>query len=208
ISRRRPGRRSRSMVASRRRSRDEARTGAAPRLHGLRRDHHPSGHAGVPDQPLRGRARAVPRDRAAAPRGTAHAPRGDTPRPREPHRAVRRGGGGGPRRGPRRPGLPRLRPLVRRAPHPAHDRERGVRRVRGLRGGPGAPRRPPCRLKGAAMTRPTIALLDTDDLMHANTGEPNFNESAYYNFYDPASRLGGFVRLGNRPNEGYAEMTV
>jgi hypothetical protein len=58
------------------------------------------------------------------------------------------------------------------------------------------------------MTRPTIVLLDTDDLMHPNTGEPNFNESAYYNFYDPAARLGGFVRLGNRPNEGYAEMTV
>jgi hypothetical protein len=51
-------------------------------------------------------------------------------------------------------------------------------------------------------------LLDRDDLMHPNTGEPNFNESAYYNFYDPACRLGGFVRLGLRPNEGQAEMTV
>ncbi len=50
--------------------------------------------------------------------------------------------------------------------------------------------------------------LDADDLMHANTGEANYNESAYYNFYDPAQRLGGFVRLGNRPNEGYAEMTL
>jgi len=44
--------------------------------------------------------------------------------------------------------------------------------------------------------------------MHPNSGEENFNESAYYNFYDPAARFGGFVRLGNRPNEGYAEMTV
>jgi hypothetical protein len=51
-------------------------------------------------------------------------------------------------------------------------------------------------------------LLDADDLMHPNTGESNFNESAYYNFYDAQARLGGFVRLGNRPNEGYAEMTV
>jgi hypothetical protein len=51
-------------------------------------------------------------------------------------------------------------------------------------------------------------LLDADDFMHPNSGEPNYNESAYYNFYDPARRLGGFVRLGNRPNEGYAEMTV
>jgi hypothetical protein len=50
--------------------------------------------------------------------------------------------------------------------------------------------------------------LDADDLMHDNTGEANYNESAYYNFYDPAQRLGGFVRLGNRPNEGYAEMTL
>jgi hypothetical protein len=50
--------------------------------------------------------------------------------------------------------------------------------------------------------------LDTDDLMHENTGESNYNESAYYNFYDPAQRLGGFLRIGNRPNEGYAEMTL
>src|SRR4029079_11936720 len=53
-----------------------------------------------------------------------------------------------------------------------------------------------------------ITLLPTDDLMHENTGEPNFNESAYYNFFDPARKVGGFVRLGNRPNEGYAEMTT
>jgi hypothetical protein len=53
-----------------------------------------------------------------------------------------------------------------------------------------------------------VVLLDADDSMHPNTGEANFNESAYYNFYDSHVRLGGFVRLGNRPNEGYAEMTV
>jgi len=53
-----------------------------------------------------------------------------------------------------------------------------------------------------------IKLLETDDLMHPNSGEANFNESAYYNFFDPAGRVGGFVRLGNRPNEGYAEMTT
>ena len=58
------------------------------------------------------------------------------------------------------------------------------------------------------MSDTRVVLLDRDDLMHPNTGEPTFNESAYYNFYDPACRLGGFVRLGNRPNEGYAEMTV
>jgi hypothetical protein len=53
-----------------------------------------------------------------------------------------------------------------------------------------------------------MMLLDEDDLMHPNTGESNFNESAYYNFYDRRLKVGGFVRLGNRPNEGYAEMTT
>jgi hypothetical protein len=53
-----------------------------------------------------------------------------------------------------------------------------------------------------------VVLLETDDLMHPNTSESNFNESAYYNFYDRKNRVGGFARLGNRPNEGNAEMTV
>src|SRR3954447_9427989 len=30
----------------------------------------------------------------------------------------------------------------------------------------------------------------------------------YFNAYDPGRRVGGFFRIGNRPNEGYAEMTV
>ena len=30
----------------------------------------------------------------------------------------------------------------------------------------------------------------------------------YFNFFDPKQSLGGFVRLGNRANEGRAEMTV
>ncbi len=47
-----------------------------------------------------------------------------------------------------------------------------------------------------------------DDHMHPNTGESNFNESMYFNFYDRQAALGGFVRLGNRANEGYAEMTL
>jgi len=53
-----------------------------------------------------------------------------------------------------------------------------------------------------------LVLLDADDLMHPNTGEENYNESAYYNFYDPGRRLGGFARIGNRPNERHAEMTL
>jgi hypothetical protein len=47
-----------------------------------------------------------------------------------------------------------------------------------------------------------------DDYMHTNTGETNFNESMYFNFYDRAQRLGGFVRVGNRANEHYAEVTI
>ncbi len=51
--------------------------------------------------------------------------------------------------------------------------------------------------------------LDTeDDLLHAPTSDLNFNESRYYNFLDRDSGLGGWMRMGNRPNEGYAEMTV
>jgi hypothetical protein len=58
------------------------------------------------------------------------------------------------------------------------------------------------------MSERKVVLLETDDLMHDNSGESNFNESAYYNFYDRNNRVGGFVRMGNRPNEGNAEMTV
>jgi hypothetical protein len=54
----------------------------------------------------------------------------------------------------------------------------------------------------------TLVLRESDDSMHENTGEPTFNESAYFNFFDPRARLGGFARIGNRPNEGHAEMTV
>jgi hypothetical protein len=44
--------------------------------------------------------------------------------------------------------------------------------------------------------------------MHELGPEPNFNESMYFNVYDPAKQVGGFFRLGNRANEGSGEMTV
>jgi hypothetical protein len=47
-----------------------------------------------------------------------------------------------------------------------------------------------------------------DDLTHPPGPEPNYNESAYYNFFDREQGLGGFVRIGNRVNEGYAEVTL
>lgn len=47
-----------------------------------------------------------------------------------------------------------------------------------------------------------------DDYTHELGPEENFNESVYFNFFDPAQNRGGFVRMGNRANEGYAEMTI
>lgn len=47
-----------------------------------------------------------------------------------------------------------------------------------------------------------------DDDTHPLGPESNFNESMYFNFFDRARNAGGFVRLGNRANEGYAEMTL
>jgi len=38
--------------------------------------------------------------------------------------------------------------------------------------------------------------------------EPNFNDSMYFNFFDNAKGLGGFLRIGNRANEHYAEVTL
>ncbi len=47
-----------------------------------------------------------------------------------------------------------------------------------------------------------------DEYTHALEAASNFNESMYFNVYDPAARVGGFLRLGNRANEGYAELTT
>ena len=53
-----------------------------------------------------------------------------------------------------------------------------------------------------------IRLEPNDDYLHAVEAEGNFSESRYYNFHDPASGVGGWMRIGNRPNEGYAEVSV
>lgn len=47
-----------------------------------------------------------------------------------------------------------------------------------------------------------------DDYTHPLGPESNFNESMYFNFFDRAKNTGGFLRLGNRANEGNAEMTL
>jgi hypothetical protein len=53
-----------------------------------------------------------------------------------------------------------------------------------------------------------VRLEPHDEFMHALGPEPNFNESMYFNVYDPAEGIGGFFRLGNRANEGTGEMTA
>ncbi|MFP6624083.1 MAG: hypothetical protein VCC20_11445 [Myxococcota bacterium] len=47
-----------------------------------------------------------------------------------------------------------------------------------------------------------------DDYTHELGPEPNFNESMYFNFFDPKQAIGGFIRIGNRANEGRAEVTL
>ena len=47
-----------------------------------------------------------------------------------------------------------------------------------------------------------------DEYMHELGPESNFNESMYINCFDPRTQMGGWFRMGNRANEGYAEMTV
>jgi hypothetical protein len=53
-----------------------------------------------------------------------------------------------------------------------------------------------------------LRLEPQDEYMHELGPESNFNESMYFNIYDPSAQLGGFFRLGNRANEGMAEMTT
>jgi hypothetical protein len=47
-----------------------------------------------------------------------------------------------------------------------------------------------------------------DDFLHELGPEKNYNESMYFNFFDTGRSLGGWMRMGNRANEGYAERTV
>ena len=51
-------------------------------------------------------------------------------------------------------------------------------------------------------------LVDQDEYPHAPTGEMHFNESVYCNGFDQRTGVGGWMRLGNRVNEGYAELSV
>jgi len=47
-----------------------------------------------------------------------------------------------------------------------------------------------------------------DEFPHDPGEANNYNESMYFNVFDPASKMGGWFRIGNRPNEQYAEISV
>lgn len=54
----------------------------------------------------------------------------------------------------------------------------------------------------------TVGRLDPeDDLMHPVSDDSSHNESMFFNFFDSELEIGGFVRIGNRLNEGHAEMS-
>jgi hypothetical protein len=48
----------------------------------------------------------------------------------------------------------------------------------------------------------------TDEHMHPVDDHPQFNESALITIFDPERGEGGYVRIGNRANEGHAESTL
>ncbi len=52
-----------------------------------------------------------------------------------------------------------------------------------------------------------VRLEPDDEYTHEVGPESNFNESMYFNVFDPTDHVGGFFRIGNRPNEGTGEMT-
>lgn len=47
-----------------------------------------------------------------------------------------------------------------------------------------------------------------DEFTHEPGAAQNYNESMYFNVFDAKRKMGGWFRIGNRPNERYAELTV
>ena len=52
-----------------------------------------------------------------------------------------------------------------------------------------------------------IRLAPEDEQTHPIEEARNYNESVYINLFDPLQRMGGWFRIGNRPNEGHAEVS-
>ncbi len=53
-----------------------------------------------------------------------------------------------------------------------------------------------------------VRLDPADEYPHPPGDAKNYNESMYFNVFDPAKMIGGWFRIGNRPNERYAEVSV
>ena len=53
-----------------------------------------------------------------------------------------------------------------------------------------------------------LRLEPQDEYTHTPDAAANYNESMYFNVFDPVKKIGGWFRLGNRANEGQAEMTT
>ena len=59
-----------------------------------------------------------------------------------------------------------------------------------------------------ASTGTKVVLLPEDEYPHEPDSAKNYNESMYLNTFDLQGGWGAWFRLGNRVNEGYAEMTI
>jgi hypothetical protein len=66
------------------------------------------------------------------------------------------------------------------------------------------------RVQGVTMSDPKFIyrLHADDEYPHAPAAALNYNESMYFNVFDHAKKAGGWFRIGNRPNENYAEISV
>ncbi|NMF88587.1 DUF7065 domain-containing protein [Aromatoleum petrolei] len=53
-----------------------------------------------------------------------------------------------------------------------------------------------------------VLLTDADEGVHEKGEQTNWNESRYVDFWDANQRVGGWFRIGNRPNAGWAEMSA
>lgn len=64
--------------------------------------------------------------------------------------------------------------------------------------------------KHVFITKPgnNVRLDPVDEYNHNPEPVSNFNESAYYNIYDGKQQVGGWLRIGNRVNEGHAEVSI
>lgn len=58
------------------------------------------------------------------------------------------------------------------------------------------------------MSTADFVLTPQDEYPHAAGPEINFNESVYTNAFDAQTGTGGWMRIGNRVNEGHAELSV